>query len=136
MNNWRTMSIGEAVDKLIIIEIKRQKLVLDSDMRDMLDEQSLIMRDGLTAQLQLMENEKEITPRFVKLYKLLHKCNLRQWDWEDSVIAAPTYEEAGKYAYRSRCYNMRRAKLKREIDKLFNSKFLEVKEYASRKEKT
>jgi hypothetical protein len=129
------MSVGEAVDKLIIIEIKRQKLILDSDIREMLDSQAAMMRDGLTAELQRLENEKEITLRFVKLYRLLHKCNFRQWDWEDGVIGADTYEAAGRCAYRSRCYNTRRARFKREIDKLFNSRFVEVKEYATAQEK-
>jgi len=130
-NNWRTMSIGEAIDKMTILQVKCLKLT--DTKREMAKKQYKMMIEGYWSYFYDIP-DSEIQKKILDLSDRLLQNNLSQWDTENAVFEATNAEDGIKAAKLSRKYNMIRAEIKRDIDKLFGEVFLEEKDYSEMKE--
>ena len=117
------ISIGELVDKITILEIKKNKLQ-NSKLENVLKELSYLRR--------LMEKNKiEIND---DLFTQLKEINLTLWDIEDQIRIKEknkefdnTFIELARSVYFN---NDKRAEIKKSINQLFNSEITEEKFYA------
>ena len=132
MNEWRMMSMGEVADKMIILQVKCLKF-RGTDKYKMVRAQCDFIMEGFYTQgcstLTIEQSSK-----LKNIIDELYKNNLIQWNAEDAVLASIDVK-AGIYAAKtSRKYNILRAELKKQIDIIFDERFLEVKDYASGEE--
>ena len=117
------ISIGELVDKITILEIKKNKLQ-NSKLENVLKE--------LTFLRKLMEKHQiEITD---DLFTQLKEINLRLWNIEDQIRIKEkkkefdsTFIELARSVYFN---NDKRAGIKKRINRLSNSEITEEKFYA------
>ena len=117
------ISIGELVDKITILEIKKNKLQ-NSKLENVLKELSYLKR--------LMEKNKiEIND---DLFTQLKEINLTLWDIEDQIRIKEknkefdnTFIELARSVYFK---NDKRAELKKSINRLSNSEITEEKFYS------
>jgi len=117
------ISIGELVDKITILEIKKIKLK-QSKLENVLRELSLLRK--------LMEKHKiEITN---DLFTQLKEINLKLWNIEDQIRIKEknkefdnTFIELARSVYFS---NDKRAEIKKRINRLSNSEIIEEKFYS------
>ena len=116
------ISIGELVDKITILEIKKNK-VQNSKLKNVLKELSYLRR--------LMEKNKiEITD---DLFTQLKEINLTLWNVEDQIRIKEknkefdnTFIELARSVYFK---NDKRAEIKKSINRLSNSEITEEKFY-------
>ena len=117
------ISIGELIDKITILEIKKNKFQ-KSKLENVLKELSYLRR--------LMEKNKiEITD---ELFTQLKEINLTLWDVEDQIRIKEknkefdnTFIELARSVYFK---NDKRAEIKKSINRLSNSEITEEKLYA------
>ena len=117
------ISIGELIDKITILEIKKNKLQ-NSKLENVLKELTYLRR--------LMEKNKiEIND---DLFTQLKEINLRLWDIEDQIRIKEknkefdnTFIELARSVYFK---NDKRAELKKIINRLSNSEITEEKFYS------
>ena len=117
------ISIGELIDKITILEIKKNKLQ-NSKLKNVLKELSYLRR--------LMEKNKiEITD---DLFTQLKEINLTLWNIEDQIRIKEknkefdnTFIELARSVYFK---NDKRAEIKKSINRLSNSEITEEKFYA------
>ena len=117
------ISIGELVDKITILEIKKNKLQ-NSKLANVLKELSFLRK--------LMEKHQiEITD---ELFTQLKEINLTLWDVEDQIRIKEknkefdnTFIELARSVYFK---NDKRAEIKKRINQLSNSEITEEKSYA------
>ena len=117
------ISIGELVDKITILEIKKNKLQ-NSKLENVLKELSFLRK--------LMERHQiEITD---DLFTQLKEINLTLWNIEDQIRKKEknkefdnTFIELARSVYFK---NDKRAEIKRSINRLSNSEITEEKFYA------
>ena len=117
------ISIGELVDKITILEIKKNKLQ-NSKLENVLKELSYLRR--------LMEKNKiEIND---DLFTQLKEINLTLWDIEDQIrIKEKNKEFDNIFIELARSVyfkNDKRAEIKKRINQLSNSEITEEKSYA------
>ena len=117
------ISIGELVDKITILEIKKNKLQ-NSKLENVLKELSYLRR--------LMEKNKiEITD---DLFTQLKEINLTLWNIEDQIrIKEKNKEFDNIFIELARSVyfkNDKRAEIKKRINQLSNSEISEEKSYA------
>ena len=117
------ISIGEAFDKLSILEIKRTKLS---------------NRDISNIELELRYLKEHISRLLseetaLSLYRNLVRCNLEIWECMDELYALHMNKtiniEYAEICYRVTELNKNRAYLKREIDEMLESGIKEEKSY-------
>jgi len=129
---WKMMSMGEVIDKLMILKVKCEKF--SGENYEMVKAQHDFILAGLEKY-----NDKCVINNTDKL-KLsgfileLHGNHRIQWDAEDDVFSATDASDGIRAAKLSRKYNIRRAELKKQIDVIYGETFLEVKDYVSAKE--
>jgi hypothetical protein len=115
--------IGDIIDKLTILEIKRKKISGSSNL-------SQINKEYSSLKKTLKKNIK-INPNIKKLWKNLFKTNLKIWEMENYKREAQKHLEkisqVANDVYKNNDY---RAKLKYKINKLTNSNIREVKKYS------
>lgn len=115
------ISFGEVADKWTILEIKCERLVNESQIRNVMNEK-LGLQETLD-QLVAVPGVQE------QLEKLL-ATNRTIWDQMDEIYelkkTGPRYSDL---TFEITVENQRRAFLKREIDRLMNSAFHEEKSY-------
>ena len=117
------ISIGELLDKITILEIKKNKLQY-SKLKNVLKELSFLRK--------LMEKHKiEITD---DLFTQLKEINLTLWNIEDQIRIKEknkefdnTFIELARSVYFK---NDKRAEIKKRINQLSNSEITEEKSYA------
>ena len=117
------ISIGELVDKITILEIKKNKLQ-NSKLKNVLKELSFLRK--------LMEKHQiEITD---DLYTQLKEINLKLWNIEDQIRIKEknkefdnTFIELARSVYFK---NDKRAEIKKSINQLSNSEITEEKFYS------
>lgn len=127
-NQWKEMSMGEFIDKLAIIKVKTKKIGGGP-----LERQAYEMEKRL--QLYILDHLNDFDADYVnKWYAGLYHNHLKQWDYEDGVMAATDPVIGIEFAKKSREANLWRAILKKQIDETFGEKYLEVKKYAKLKE--
>jgi hypothetical protein len=121
------VSTGELVDKITILEIKKIKVDDKLKLAD-IDKEHKYLKDILIKKIKL-------DPYLKSKITALKKINLKLWDIEDGKRKAERNKKFGKsfilLARNVYIYNDKRAQIKLIINKLTNSKIVEVKSYKS-----
>ena len=121
------VSIGELLDKISILEIKKEK-IKDSEKLKFISNEHSILKD------QLKENVKS-DDKLNNLYKSLKEINEKLWVIEDDKRQCEKDKDFGeKFIKLSRdvhFLNDDRAKIKLEINNHTGSVIKEIKEYTS-----
>ena len=121
------VSIGELLDKISILEIKKEK-IKDSEKLKFITNEHSILKD------QLKENVKS-DDKLNNLYKSLKEINEKLWVIEDDKRQCERDKDFGeKFIKLSRdvhFLNDDRAKIKLEINNHTGSVIKEIKEYTS-----
>ena len=121
------VSVGELLDKISILEIKKEKIKDGEKLKFIIDELSILKN-------QLEKNIKTgLIPE--ELFKSLKEVNSKLWIIEDDKRMCEKNSDFGeKFIKLSRdvhFLNDKRAKIKLEINNLTGSKIKEIKEYTS-----
>ena len=118
-------SIGELIDKITILEIKKQK-IKDISNLEMIDKEYMSLKTVLEKHLIMDDKLKE-------LYTKLKDTNLKLWDIEDEKRAAEKNKDFGEkfieHARNVYKFNDERAKIKLAINTSLGSNIKEVKSY-------
>ena len=119
------VSVGELLDKISILEIKKEK-IKDSSKLKFIDDEYNVLKE------QLKNNVKN-DEKLNKLFLSLKEINSKLWVIEDDKRMCEKNSDFGeKFIELSRnihFLNDKRAKIKLEINQLTGSKIREVKEY-------
>ena len=117
------ISIGELVDKITILEIKKNKLQ-NSKLENVLKELSFLRK-------LMAKNQIEITDN---LFTQLKEINLKLWNIEDQIrIKEKNKEFDNIFIELARSVyftNDKRSEIKKRINRLSNSEITEEKSYA------
>ena len=121
------VSVGELLDKISILEIKKEK-IKDAEKLKFISDEHLVLKDQLEKNVKSDEKLKE-------LYKELKAINLRLWVIEDDKRKCEKNKDFGeKFVQLSRdvhFLNDDRAKIKLNINKHSGSRIREIKEYTN-----
>tara|TARA_B100000029_G_scaffold10995_1_gene11806 strand:- start:129 stop:521 length:393 start_codon:yes stop_codon:yes gene_type:complete len=119
------VSVGELLDKISILEIKKEK-IKDAEKLKFINEEYEILKS------EFNKNVKS-DDRLTKLFEVLKEINSRLWIIEDDKRLCEKNSDFGeKFIKLSRdvhLLNDNRAKLKLEINNYTGSKIKEIKEY-------
>jgi len=123
------VSIGELLDKISILEIKKEK-IKNFEKLKFINNEHAILKD------QLDQNVKS-DDKLNNLFQSLKEINAKLWVIEDDKRMCEKQSDFGeKFIKLSRdvhFLNDNRAKIKLEINNLSGSKIKEIKEYTSYK---
>ncbi len=118
-------SVGELVDKITILEIKKEK-ISDQKNLEMIDREYASLKDSVKKSLKINDEIKD-------LWKQLKEVNLKLWEVEDGKRLSEKnkkfdekFIELARNVYK---YNDLRAKIKSKINQLSGSNIKEVKQY-------
>ena len=121
------VSVGELLDKISILEIKKEKI---SNMESL----EFINREYSVLKEQLNKNVKS-DEKLNKLFESLKKINAKLWIIEDQKRLYEKNSDFGenfiKVSRDIHFLNDDRSKIKLEINKYTGSKIREIKEYTS-----
>ena len=121
------VSVGELLDKISILEIKKEKIKDPEKLKFVSNEYSILKN-------QLEKNVKS-DDKLIKLFKDLKEINSKLWIIEDEKRECEKNKDFGeKFIKLSRdvhFLNDDRAKIKLEINNHTGSKIKEIKEYTS-----
>ena len=121
------VSVGELLDKISILEIKKEK-IKDPEKLKFINEECNILKD------QLKKNVKT-DEKLDKLFQSLKEINAKLWVIEDDKRLCEKNSDFGeKFIKLSRNVHFLyddRAKIKLEINKHTKSKIKEIKEYTN-----
>ena len=121
------VSVGELLDKISILEIKKDKIKDQEKLKFIINEHEILKE-------QLDKNIKA-DEKINKLYQSLKEINAKLWVIEDDKRQCEKESDFGeKFIKLSRdvhFLNDDRAKIKLEINNLTGSKIKEIKEYTS-----
>ena len=116
------ISIGELIDKITILEIKKDKLK-NLKLKNILNELSFLRA--------VLEKNKILIPD--EIFLQLKSINLTLWDIEDKIRIKEKNKEFDnefiKLARSVYLNNDRRSETKRELNIMFNSEIIEEKSY-------
>ena len=117
------ISIGELVDKITILEIKKNKLQ-NSKLENVLKELSFLRKLMAKHQIEIADN----------LFAQLKEINLKLWNIEDQIrIKEKNKEFDNIFIELARSVyftNDKRSEIKKRINRLSNSEISEEKSYA------
>ena len=121
------VSVGELLDKISILEIKKEKIKNPEKLKFINDEHIILNN-------QLKENI-DLNDKLNSLYGQLKTINLKLWDIEDNKRNCEKNSDFGenfiKLSRDVHFLNDNRAKIKLEINNITGSKIKEIKEYTS-----
>ena len=121
------VSVGELLDKISILEIKKEK-IKDSDKLIFINDEYLVLTKQLDENITLKDELK-------KLYEELKAINAKLWDIEDKKRMCEKNSDFGENFIRlSRdvhFLNDDRAKIKLPINNKTGSKIKEIKQYTN-----
>ena len=121
------VSVGELLDKISILEIKKEK-IKDSQKLNFINDEYNVLKE------QLNKNVKS-DEKFEKLFQSLKEINAKLWVIEDDKRMCEKNSDFGeKFIKLSRdvhFLNDERANIKLEINNHTGSKIKEIKEYTS-----
>ena len=121
------VSVGELLDKISILEIKKEKIKDPEKLKFINDEHNILNE-------QLINNVKS-NDKINKLFQSLKEINFKLWIIEDEKRLCEKNSDFGeKFIKLSRdihFFNDKRAKIKLEINNHTGSKIKEIKEYTS-----
>jgi len=122
------ISLGELVDKITILKIKLLKIKDNLKLDNVLKEYNILL------DIMLKNNIKETDDFFIKLYEI----NLEFWnyhDWQREKWASYDENIIDLELYRQNknehILNDKRAKIKKQINLLYNSDIIEEKQFIS-----
>lgn len=119
------ISLGELLDKISILEIKNKKILDESKILNIKKELNDLKKVLDELNINLSETNS--------LYNKLYKINLTLWEIEDSIRVLEKNEDFGeKFIELARAVyitNDQRFEVKNDINKLFNSEYVEEKSY-------
>ena len=119
------VSVGELLDKISILEIKKEKIKDDDKLKFINDEYQILKSE--------FDKNVKSDDRLKQLFKVLKEINSRLWIIEDNKRLCEKNSDFGeKFVKLSRdvhLLNDDRAKLKLEINNYTGSKIKEIKEY-------
>jgi len=121
------VSVGELLDKISILEIKKEK-IKDSSKLNFINDEYNVLKEQLNTNVKSDE-------KLEKLFQSLKDINSKLWIIEDDKRMCEKNSDFGeKFIKLSRdvhFLNDDRAKIKLEINNLSGSKIKEIKEYTS-----
>ena len=121
------VSVGELLDKISILEIKKEK-IKDFDKLKYINDEYLILKKQLDDNIILNDQLK-------KLYKELKVINEKLWDIEDNKRMCEKKNDFGenfiKLSRDVHFLNDDRAKIKLAINNQTGSKIKEIKQYTN-----
>ena len=121
------VSVGELLDKISILEIKKEK-IKDSQKLNFINEEYNVLKEQLTNNIKSDETLE-------KLFQSLKEINAKLWGIEDDKRMCEKNSDFGeKFIKLSRdvhFLNDERANIKLEINNHTGSKIKEVKEYTN-----
>ena len=121
------VSVGELLDKISILEIKKEK-IKDTDKIIFINDEYLVLTKQLDKNIALKDELK-------KLYEELKAINIKLWDIEDNKRMCEKNSDFGenfiKLSRDVHFLNDDRAKIKLEINNHTGSVIKEIKEYTS-----
>ena len=119
------ISLGELLDKISILEIKNKKILDESKILNIKKELNGLKKVLDELNINLSETNS--------LYNKLYKINLTLWEIEDSIRVFEKNDDFGeKFIELARAVyitNDQRFEVKNDINKLFNSEYVEEKSY-------
>ena len=119
------VSVGELLDKISILEIKKEKIKDPEKLKFINDEYEILKSE--------FDKNVKSDNRLTKLFEVLKEINSRLWIIEDDKRLCEKNSDFGeKFIKLSRdvhLLNDNRAKLKLEINNYTGSKIKEIKEY-------
>ena len=119
------VSVGELLDKLSILEIKKEKIKDPEKLKYIYDEYNILKSE--------FDKNVKSGEQLTKLFEVLKEINSRLWVIEDDKRLCEKNSDFGeKFIKLSRdvhLLNDNRAKLKLEINNYTGSKIKEIKEY-------
>ena len=119
------VSVGELLDKLSILEIKKEKIKDSNKLKFINDEYKILKSE--------FDKNVKSDDRLKQLFKVLKEINSRLWIIEDDKRLCEKNSDFGeKFVKLSRdvhLLNDDRAKLKLEINNYTGSKIKEIKQY-------
>ena len=125
MKVYIPVSLGELLDKISILEIKSIKISNESKLTN--------IKKELSGLKKVLENLNINFSEIKKLYEELYKINLGLWEIEDSIRILEKNKNFEKdfidLARSVYITNDKRFQVKNEINKLFNSNYVEEKSY-------
>ncbi len=121
------ISLGELLDKISILEIKKEKII-DPNKLKFISNEYLILKD------QLKKNVKS-DEKLEKLFRELKDINTKLWVIEDAKRECEKNKEFGerfiKLSRDVHFLNDDRSKIKLEINNYIGSSIKEIKEYTT-----
>ena len=121
------VSVGELLDKISILEIKKDKVKDEEKLKFIINEHEILKE-------QLDKNIKA-DEKINKLYQSLKEINAKLWVIEDDKRLCEKNSDFGdefvKLSRDVHFLNDERAKIKLEINNLTGSKIKEIKEYTN-----
>tara|TARA_B100001173_G_scaffold19225_1_gene15392 strand:- start:824 stop:1216 length:393 start_codon:yes stop_codon:yes gene_type:complete len=119
------VSVGELLDKLSILEIKKEKIRDAEKLKYINDEYEILKSE--------FDKNVKADDRLTKLFEVLKEINSRLWVIEDNKRLCEKNSDFGenfiKLSRDVHLLNDNRAKLKLEINNYTGSKIKEIKEY-------
>ena len=119
------ISAGELLDKISILEIKREKIKNNANLKEINKEYKMLKHT--------QNSSMEITGEIKKLFKEIKEVNINLWNIEDKLRICEKNKDFGKnfieLARGVYLNNDKRSKIKSEINKVLMSNIREVKEY-------
>ena len=121
------VSVGELLDKISILEIKKEK-IKDSEKLIFINDEYLVLTKQLDENIILKDDLK-------KLYEELKAINAKLWDIEDNKRMCEKNSDFGenfiKLSRDVHFLNDERAKIKLAINNKTGSKIKEIKQYTN-----
>ena len=121
------VSVGELLDKISILEIKKEK-IKDTEKLKFIDNEYSILKDQLKKNV---ENDEKLN----QMYQSLKNLNFKLWEIEDDKRKCEKNKDFGeRFIQLSRdvhFLNDNRAKIKLEINNYSGSEIKEIKEYTN-----
>ena len=120
-------SVGELIDKITILEIKKKKISDENSVLNINKEYSLLIKS--------LESSVKVNGDLRKLWDELKIINLKLWELEDGKRLAEknqkfdkSFIELARNVYK---FNDKRSQIKSEINKISGSNIKEIKKYTS-----
>ncbi len=115
--------IGELIDKITILEIKRKKISNKNDLDSINKEYSILKK--------ILKKNIKVSKQLKNQWNLLKQTNLKIWEMEDQKrLTQKHLEKLSQLAKNVYKFNDRRAEIKQKINKITGSSLREIKKYA------
>ena len=115
--------IGELIEKITILEIKRKKISNKNSLSSINKEYSVLKK--------ILKKNIKVSKQLKNQWNLLKQTNLKIWEMEDQKrLTQKHLEKLSQLAKNVYKFNDRRAEIKQKINKITGSNLREIKKYA------